>query len=669
MIHKRLGPISLLFAIIIALALIISPALAQTPATVFIPVALAPIQPDSPIELVALTYDAAILEINGRTIITGTSTFKVHNTERLTDLQSPLGFPTWAGDPYGFDPARMDVFIGNVEGKKVTLTPSRADLKIGNMVRNVDWYTFTLPIAGDEKRTIEYDFQQDLGDSTTPRITYGLAPANNWKGNIGSARLTIKFPETTTLEQIIAYDPPNPTFDGTSLTWLFQNYQAAAQPYVTIIKPSAWSDLLARRRAARQNPNDANAHAALGNLYRTLAQFDSPKSESFYAQAVAELETAIRQDANLKSARQSLAALYETRAGPAAGPRKAAYVQLAAQNWQALAPGDANARRQLAEDYFYLALDAQTRGAFADAQKYFDQATAQAPNGAGPLFTVDRAIAQRRSMNLMWGRQSLDKGDYAMALDRARVALGDPFMRSFRAPEFTVTHAQVSMDSDTRTMSFTLTPFASSTEAMQNTLSGVVTAAHALGANGSVSNENSDFVLTLTVPFQSTAQLNSRLAALAKFFGTQPDWALVRAVLTPTELAWAANNQVIAWNSRYREGVDLAGACASFNAQLQIIAPSLTPLENVATSDEEGQFKRSMLKSTQGAWQSALAQGGVTIRAGSDEFAVEPCATRVIASSPLTIHPIAIALIIVAMLLVVGGILLAWRKRKSRLVK
>lgn len=646
-----------------------APTHAQAPALIFIPVALAPIQPDSPIELVALTYDGEIREINNHTIITGTVTFKLHNTERLVDLQTPIGFPSWAGDPYGFDPGRLDVFFANLDGKKVTLIPSRADLKLGNTVRSVDWYTFTLPIVGDEKRTVEFDFQQDLGESSTPRITYGLVPANNWKGNIGSARLTIKFPDSTTLEQLIAYDPPNPTFDGDSFTWLFQNYQAPAQPYVTIIKPSVWNDLLARRRAARQNPNDANARASLGNLYRTLAQIDSPKSEGFYAQAVAELETAARLDPNLKSVRQSLAVLYEARAGPAAGPRKAAYVQLAAQNWEALASGDASVRRQLAEDYFYLGLDAQTRGAFADAQKYYNQATALAPNGAGPLFTLDRATAQKRSLNIAWGRQSIERADYAVAIDRAQVALGDVFMKSFRAPDFTVTHTQVTTSLDTRTLVFNLTPFASTAEELKNAVSGVVTAARALGANGSVTSDNSNIILTITVPFQNAAQLSSRQTSLAKFLGEQPDWALVRAVLSPTEMAWSENSQSIVGPTRYREGVDIAGACASFNAQLQNIAQNLAPLENIPANDEERQFKRALLKSTQAAWQSALAQSGGLYRAGSDEFVVEPCATRVIASSPFSIQPIGIALISVPILAVIGVVLLLLLRRKSRRAK
>ncbi|MCI0475014.1 MAG: tetratricopeptide repeat protein, partial [Anaerolineales bacterium] len=308
-IHPRvlLGVVSFLS---VAFYLFFSPPTrAQTPAPIIVPIALAPLQRDPPIELTALTLDADISEVQGRTIISGTATFKLHNTDRLNDLQVPVGFPAWAGDPYAFDPARLDPFIVFVDGVKVkTLNPARADLKIGSVTRATDWYTFTLTIAGDEKKTVRCDFQQDLGDGAMPRFTYGLLPALNWKGSIGSARLTLNFPGTTALEQIVAYDPPNPEFDGKALTWVFTTKQPSANPTLTFLRMSLWNDLLTKRRDAQQNPNNASARLALGNLFRQLAQMDSPRRDSFYGQAVAELEMAVRIDPNNRAARQALAA-------------------------------------------------------------------------------------------------------------------------------------------------------------------------------------------------------------------------------------------------------------------------------------------------------------------------------------------------------------------------
>ncbi|MCL4395858.1 MAG: hypothetical protein M1482_13825, partial [Chloroflexi bacterium] len=404
-------------ALMLALSWFGAPAaLAQTPATVIVPIALAPVQRDTPFELVALTFDAGISESDGHTLLSGNSTFKIHNTDTLNDMQLPVGFPTWAGDPYSFDPAQLSNFAVTIDGQKVrTLNPAHTDIRIGSSVRAVDWYTFTLSLAADEKKTVRFDFTQDLGDGIMPRFTYGLLPATNWKGSIGSARVTLRFPKATTLDQIVSFDPADPDFDGTSVTWHFTNKEPPANPSLTFLRPSVWDDLNAKRTAAQQNPNDPNAHAALGGLLRQLELVDSKRSDSFYAQAVAELEAAVRLDPNQLGARQALASLYESRAGPAAGPRRPAYVLLAAAQWQALASDDTNARKQLAEDDFYLGLDAQTRLDFADAADYYDKAQALAPDGAGPLFTPERLAEQRRSLNIAWARSLLDHGIAAQA--------------------------------------------------------------------------------------------------------------------------------------------------------------------------------------------------------------------------------------------------------------
>ena len=652
------------FALSLALILFVTPdARAQSPAPIIVPVALAPLQHDTPIELTALTLDADISEIQGRTIISGNSTFKLHNTDRLNDLQVAVGLPTWAGDPYASDPARLDPFAVSVDGVKVkTLNPGRADLKIGSAVRAVDWYTFTLTIAGDEKKIVRYDFQQDLGDGALPRFTYGLFPALNWKGSIGSARLTLNFPGTTGLEQIVAYDPPNLEFDGQSLTWLFTSKEPAANPTLTFLRMSLWNDLLTKRRDAQQNANNANARLALGNLLRQLAQMDSPRRDSFYGQAVAELETAVRLDPNNRAARQALAALYEARAGAATGPRNAAYVQLAVAQWEAL-QNDANARKQLAEDYFYLGLDAQTRNAYAAAAAYYDKASALAAGGAGPLFTTERLTAQHRALNLAWASALLDQSDTSAAIPKARAALGDKFMATFTPPLFYVTRLQTTTGAQSRVMVFTLAPLLR--DETQNELSGVVSTLRAAGAEANIAKDNANVLLTISVPFQTPLQLRDQMSALAKTLPDRAEWSLVRATLTPNDIDWDEVDELLTRTTRYREGVDLSSACRAFTAQLDPLAQNLKPLETASANDNEAQLKRALLKYAQRGWQSALANGRATYRAGTTEDRAEPCGAKTLAWSSFQWRPERVALIVGAVELVGIAILIfRWRGKK-----
>ncbi len=619
------------------------PARAQSPSSTNIPVALAPLRTDTPVELVALTLDANISESNGHTIISGYSTFKVHNTDKMNDLQVPVGFPAWAGDPYTFNPAQFTSTAVTVEGKKTTLTPSRADLKVGSAVRAVDWFTFTLSLASDEKKTVRMDFTQDLGESALPRFTFGLVTGSGWKGSIGSARLTINFGGDSSQQQLVAYDPANVTFDGSSVTWLFLTHNPPSNPTLTFVRPSVWNELVTRRRAVQQNGNDANAHAALGTLLRQLGQVDSARRDSFQSQAIAEFEMAVRLDPNQRAARQALAALYEARAGPAAGPREVAYVQLAVAQWEALSTGDAAARKQLAEDYFYLGMDAQTLKSFAEALAYFDKASRLAPAGAGPLYTPERASAQQRTLNIAWARALAEGDDFAGAAVRARPALGDAFMASFRSPLFYLAQATVTMAAGSRSMVFSLVPFALSKEDALKSLNDVANAFRAAGADVTVTAGNSDVMLIVDVPFASVSDLRTALDALAQATPNQPEWSVIHAIFSPDQLVWESTGTAWLGWSRYQERSDLSQACGILKGQLQAIEQKAKPLENAAATDAEAQLKRALLTQARNGWQRALAQGDVTYSTGGNSATVEACSTRVasFATSPLRVEMIA----------------------------
>lgn len=639
---------------------------AQTPTSIFVPIALAPTQSNTPIELVALTLDAEITESAGRTLISGNATFKLHNTDKLNDLQASVGFPTWAGDPYSFDPARLGSLVVSIEGTRVrTLTPARADLKIGTAVRAVDWYTFTLPLAGDEKKTVRYDFVQDLGDAMMPRFVFGMFPAVNWKGAIGSARITLKFPSPTTLEQIVAYDPPNPEFDGQSLTWRFTTKEPPANPSLTFLRPSVWDDLNAKRRAAQQNPNDANARTALGTLLRQLAALDSPRRDNLAMQAIAELESAVRLDPNNRMARQGLGAMYEMRAGSATGPRNIAYLQLAITQWEAL-PNDANARRQLAEDYFYLGLDAQTRREFETASNYFDQALARAPNGAGPLFTLERMNAQRRALNLAWARALIERGEASTAISKARPVLGDAFIAQLTPPSFYVTQAQVTTTPQMRSMLFTLAAYSSPAELL-NTASGIVASLrNATDVDANLVAQGTNVSIQINVPFENRGHLSAKLDALTKVTPNRAEWALIRAVLAPSQFEWTESDELFAQSLSYSEQVDLSGTCNTFNAQLDAIHQNIASLANASPNDEEAQLKRALLQYAQRGWQNALSFAKVTFRAGEEETRVDACAAKTIAWSSSTWKIERVAMVVLAIELIGVGILIwRWRARHS----
>lgn len=652
----------LVFALVMGVS---TPTHAQTTG-ILAPVALAPLNRDTTVELVALTLDATLSESGGRTLLSGNSTFKLHNTDKANDIQAPVGFPTWAGDPLTFDPSKLDSFAVSLEGKKVTPTLARADLRISGAVRSTDWYSFTVPLAADEKKTVRYDFQQDLGDGPLPRVTYGLLPAVGWKGSIGSGRLTIKFPVATSLEQLAGYEPGSATFDGSSLTWRFTSNEPPVNPVLTLLRPSLWNDLVARRRAVQQNPNDVNAHAALGAIFKQLAGLDSPRRDSFYAQAVAELETATRLDPKQSAAHQALGALYESRAGPGTGTRQAAYVWLAVSEWEALAPTDANARKQLAEDYFYLGVDAQNRGVFTEAQGYFDKAQAAMPNGAGPLFTPERAAAQRKALNIAWAKAALDQEDLGTAYAKARAALGDSFAASFYPPAFVSSSLRVTLSSNARTLVARLTPFAARAADLQKTINDMAANWRAAGTEVGVVTDNGDVVLTITVPFNNASELTGKLAALGKALPDRAEWSVARAAVSPRSVEWIPPGRVPPEGGRYAEQVDLSASCAAVQKQVDSVAQSIKALDSAAAADADAQLKRTLLKNAQSGWQRAIAQGRVSFTNGSSEIAVDACSAKNVEFASTPFPWLAIALMAGASGVVFLGIAVLWWRARSK---
>lgn len=611
-------------------------ALAQAPAPNIL-VTLAPLDRRSVVELTALTVDAEISENDGHTIAQGEMTFKVHNTDKLNPTTLIVGFPEWAGANASFDPKRFGMFQVTYDDKLVQFVPGTASVIYGGVEREVSWHTFELTLEPDEKKTIRVRFVQDLGDAIFPRFRVGTLPGNRWKNTIGSARVTVKFPAPTTGEQFIALDPTLPQFDGQKLTWLWTNVNPEADPGVTFIRLSTWQTLLERRAAVAQNPDDANAHLALGELYRDLAAPESPRRDNFFAQAVAALEMAARLAPDNVRAVQTLAELYEERAGAPTALRETNYVALAMAQWQKLigTSADAVARKQLAEDSFYLALYARGRGDYARALKLLDNARNFAPEGAGPLYTREHWANEVRMTHIAAARAALAEDDAAMALQHARAVWGEQFAAALLAqqPMFALTRVAVTtMSADVpprteRKITLRLAPYPAPSEQAQQALLQVVATLNQTQAgvatllqdatsdapsrtmplSSGMPDGASSYHLTLTVPFSDDADLKAKLTTLAQALPKRADWALVQAALAPKQLEWTKTDSAFSRVVHYRERVDLGAGQQAVQEMLNESSRVLGELAAASPDDAEAQLKLALLTHAQQWWYKALS--------------------------------------------------------------
>lgn len=633
-----------------ALVLFLAPqfASAQSP-TNNVLVALAPIDRKSPVELSALTLDATISEVNGHTFASGTSTFKVHNSDTANEITLPVGFPEWAGGELSFDPTKFSAFSVTVDNKKVPLTPSQAEAKVGAELRDVQWYTFDLKLQPDEKKLVTIDFTQDLGDSILPRFTYGMLPSTGWKGAINSARVTVKLPTPTSGEQFTSLDPTVPEFDGQQLTWLFTDFDPKSDPGVTFIRPSLWQNLLDRRAATVQKNDDATAHFQLGQVYQQLASLDSPRRDNFLAQAVAEFELASRLDPQSVDSQLTLAQLYEQRAGAAQGPRDANYVALAMAQWQKLvgSRADKDARQQLAEDSFYLGLSAFSRAEFDRALSYFDDAHKFSPDGAGPLYTPEHFQTELQTTRLAAARAQLTDGNTASALDYARAALGDKLDLSPAPPlpAFALNRASITTTSVERKLNLQLSPYPALSDQAKQALANVVNTLNQTNAGAAALSESpTSYTLTLTVPFTSDADLRARLQRLAASLPHRPDWDIVRAAIVPELLEYSEHDDTFSRIIHYREDVNLAPGQFALQSALNEMSRVIGEQSSASPDDNAAQLRLALLTDAQEWWHRALSSVAVTYEfqpsTGSPrDWALSAGETRSMAYDAETLRP------------------------------
>lgn len=583
---------------------------AQTPQPNIL-VTLAPLDRKTAVELTALTVDADIVERDGHTYARGTLGWQVHNTDVLNETAIVVGFPEWASASASFDPTKFETFRVLLDNQPVVFASQTADVIYGDAARTINWYTFELTLEPDEKQSITAEFSQDLGTDLFPRFTYGMLVGNRWKNAVGSARISVKLPAQTTGEQFITLDPDVPDFDGQKLTWLWAELNPEADPGVSLIRPSLWQQLLDRRRAAAQNPDDFNAHLELGQIYQALAAEPSPRRDNFLAQAVAELESAARLAPDNATAVRTLAELYEQRAGPANGPRSSNYVALAMTQWQKLVgtSADADARKQLAEDSFYLALDAAARGEFDRAFHLLDDARTFAPDGAGPLYTPDRFANQVKVTHLAAARADIAAGAIANAYTHVRAVYGDGFQPATNLPAnaLALNHARINTSPLAREIILDLIPYpAPSDQALQETTRVAASLNETSAGEAKVEPDVSGYTLTIQVPFTTDAELRARLVKLAAALPTGGDWALVRAAILPAQLDLTVSDDTFARRVHYREVVDWSQGQQQIQDTLNEMSAQIGELSTASPDDPEAQLKRALLSHAQEWWFQQL---------------------------------------------------------------
>jgi hypothetical protein len=480
----------------------------------------------------------------------------------------------------------------------------------------------------------------------------------------------------TTGEQFVALDPVVPEFDGQNLTWLFANLNPESDTGFSFIRPATWRALLERRAAAAQNPEDAGAHLELGRIYQELASVSSPRRDNFLAQAVAEFETAARLEPGNVRALTTLAELYETRAGAPTTIRDVNYIALAMEQWHKLVgtEGDARARQQLAEDSFYLALDAKAHEDYDRALKLLDDARTFAPGGAGPLYTPEHWENEHKFTNILAARAALMRDDMPRALEHTRAAYGDEFQQALPVPvpSFALTRASVTTTPGERRIVLQIVPYPALDDGTRAVMRDLAVALEETGAGtATVEEDATSFTLTLRVLFNGENDLRNRLTLLGNAIPRRADWQLARAAISPQELELVIADESWARRVHYREVVDVSQGQAAVQDLLNALSRSIGELSAAPPDDSQAQLRLALVTHAQEWWQKALGSLVLAYRldagGASREWAISLTAPRTLEYDAETIRPEAYIVggagAVAALLVLLGaGVVLLRRK-------
>ncbi len=552
--------------------------------------------------------------------------FQVQNTDKTSAHPITLTFPAILPDGFTFDPAVLSKLTVDVSGKPQTLTPVQAASPITPTKSVTKGYSLVLTVPPDSMVPVGLRYRQDLG--TGPLITFHFADSvgSRWPGPLSSSRITVKFPEQTSLEQMITVRPSDASFDGQSVTWYDTNFEPQDAELV-FVAPALWREVNAARLAVTGAPTSAEAHYQLASLYRRVvpgAAVTSTLQSPFYGLMVAELEAA-RQAARPEDGvlqcrvHGELASLDRGRAYRPDGSVDELYLS----QWIREAEGTLESCpaeeqvpvKDIMAGYLQLARLSRAAGHFETAIQQLDAAERAGANATGQSSQQSELTDERRLCYLYWVRDLFRQGDMVGAFQMAEKGLRPDDVQPIvdLIPHFAAVQVAITTGVGERKILLTLTPNAASNKDSTAELKQAIEAAGLPGIK--VTGQPEATVLEATLSFAGADELQRQEQALAQALPDWPELAFARAMLSPAEIEFETDETWYNVRARYRETVDTSRAEAALQEQLssagQQHAQAQTAPPDPLMNSEEAQavsaVQQQAFGAVQDAWQTLLA--------------------------------------------------------------
>ena len=561
-------------------------------------VCLQPADPDTTITLRSLRVEITLVETQDTTLAQVWARFSLVNPSRTTPVQAVVGLPTWSAGDRFFRSA-------DIQGLTVTVndTPVTPTARPRPQVENETWPAWDMSFDILDRQFVEVTYTTPLEAGATPRVAFALSSGAIWANQVESAAMVITAPRPFHREQVLDPHPADARHDGRHLSWHFVTFEPAKDVGFTYITRGLWERVEATRAALTTDPSAAN-HRALGLLYLTLVD-----RAAFFAQAVAELETAARLDPTDVETHRALAQAYQAQG---LATNEAAYLELAIRHWnqvRTLAPGETAANTNLRRCHYALAQLLSDQRAYRQALEHLEAAQALPATDSS---VSDATLAQLRDRTRRtWAAYLFEIGQEAAAVAVLR-PLGAPYEADYQAyaPAFARVQGQVTTriaaDGGARQIVVTWTPFAT---AVLTDAAALATALQTQVPAAQVRVLPDDQGLDIALSFASPAALREMLASLGQGVPISAVWDPVRAILVSGEVSYDEHDSILWREVRYRETLPLHAPATDLLRRRQALTAAITELTDQAGNapDDPVALRLAALQSYRTATDRLLA--------------------------------------------------------------
>jgi len=551
------------------------PSLASGPQVVW-DVPLVPVDGAGFVKIRACILLAEVSCEDAECVLSVRQTYQLHNADRVDEAILRVGVPAEVAE----QAVRMpEMTLRDEHGER--LAPVASDETYGAI-----WEVRLEPNA---RATLVLSYVHPPCHDRFVQWHWEMPPLSLW-GEVESARIAVELPQYTTDDAFLLLEPYPSTFDGTILSWEYENLAMPPAHDLVMISPPTWcqlSDLRAR-----------GAHYELADLY--MAMQEAAKAEGIpfpdhFAQILAELEASLRADPKDLDARLDLSSLFRARAN-AVPEMRLNYLLLSGEELaraMRLCPEDLELADALSRTYYDAAEVASEGGDPGTALTYLRKASQVPGSLAGQEYV------NREDLFLRWALSLAEQGmvSEAMAQIDGILSPGDQDALFHYAPPLVSVHTEVELSASDRVARYWFQLYPTSAETTRARLQEVARHLGAVdGCEVSLQLEPDVSILKVGVPYHSVSELQQRSIVLLEGLSTDQDLvtAFVAAPWRSTPSAHTTKHGFLRDSYQYEEHVDLVLMQDVWKAGSEYARWRLIEVRNSSPEDERGQLERRL---------------------------------------------------------------------------